>query len=196
MDEEEYFPETLSSSSHHLITIVRRLELVLLVASLCMFMISFILFYNSHFSAVFLPLLMSSIDHALERKYVFLVCNAIILVFLVGFRAQQQHPTGGLDDYVLLDTINETTPSSYVQGALEDHGSHEALEDQSDATSFDVVELAEDEEEELGVDKEVGSSIISCCTDEELNYKFDAFITKMKEELRLQALMDYRLIPA
>ncbi|GAB4830735.1 hypothetical protein Ancab_004767 [Ancistrocladus abbreviatus] len=177
--------------------------------------LSFVHACNHFFSAFISPLLVTVI-HTFERKYMLLLCN-LILVFLTGkfgLRGSEQPQSDQLQ-IEIMNNIDEDVlvPATVIPDQVQAHndGDHiseqERGEQESDQCmnvgveereSEDCLRKEEEEEEEGEIELErddmtaveAGDQMENegaASSTDELNKKFEEFIRKMKEELRLEA---------
>ncbi|XP_019246615.1 PREDICTED: uncharacterized protein LOC109226281 [Nicotiana attenuata] len=120
---------------------------------------SFFYTYNFQFSALVLPLF----AHVFDRKYMFLLCNAIL-----AFLAKN------------LSCTSSTSPDEEQEDVLI-KGKEEAKENEEEVGVVEEIACLSEEEEGGGGGNEVNMST------EELNKKIEEFIRKMKEEIRTES---------
>lgn len=162
-------------------------------------------------NALFSTFIFSIFSHILERKYMFLIFNAI-LAFLVKFSLSIEEgediiKNGSLQSVNAIPVSIEEAPSLMVDQHQETDNKEEVSEDEEEddeenieeassakedgdsnevimvGTTQDGVEVDVEEEEETTVAEE--NEELSNA--DELNRKFEEFIRKMKEEIRIEA---------
>ncbi|WVZ10174.1 hypothetical protein V8G54_014704 [Vigna mungo] len=106
----------------------------------------------------------------LERKYMFIICNAILALLAISppfhLQLQPQVSEEPLGDFLTIEEVKTQDYSEQVSAAEHD---------------TDVLIIAE---EEGGTGN---SSEDQLANTDELNRKFEEFIRKMKEEMRIEA---------
>ncbi|KAH6787748.1 hypothetical protein C2S52_007300 [Perilla frutescens var. hirtella] len=147
-------------------------------------------YYFSGFSSCNLHLstfIFSLLTHAMDRKYMILICN-VILTFLVK----------NLTFNTAEDSVKQITemPAALLFPENVEYGvSPVAVEEETEQQlecSCQGVEEEEEEEEHQENKGEQGTSTVEEVSDanvstEELNQKIEEFIKKMKEEIRIEA---------
>ncbi|GAU14715.1 hypothetical protein TSUD_203640 [Trifolium subterraneum] len=133
------------------------------------------LLLNAYFSTTWL---LSMLALTLERKYMFLICN-ILIAFLAKTSSTSSH---GLEysQYSQPSIFNKEEHDEEVAVQVMKKNDDNDDDDEEEEEDDDIDELvttmvSAKEEEELG---DINT--------EELNRKFDEFIRKMKEEIRIQ----------
>ncbi|KAK7859943.1 uncharacterized protein LOC111995608 [Quercus suber] len=149
-------------------------------------------FYNVYFSTFFFSLF----THTIERKYMFLICNGILAILAksaVSYSAScTENDIGSLENVDLVAEREEVAEAERVEE--QEDGSSNTEKEERESEAFP----AEDEgieEEENGVllrtdgDKELAAAAVNeeFPSTDELNKKFEEFIRKMKEEIRIEA---------
>ncbi|KAE7995230.1 hypothetical protein FH972_000051 [Carpinus fangiana] len=188
----------------------RTLQLVLSVSLFSLFLCyssgCFYCFPHS-FSIFFSTSLFSLFTHTLERKYMFLICNGILAVLTkssvsCSSSTSEQTDLGGeypdsdvsamkasvVDEEVHVRSSGSAENAPFVAKREQEH---EEDEEEELAEAF----IAEDEgkeeveEEESGVvvGPEDDEEAPPAAANDELNKKFEEFIRKMKEEIRIEA---------
>ncbi|KAF9664380.1 hypothetical protein SADUNF_Sadunf16G0012600 [Salix dunnii] len=136
----------------------------------------------------------SFFSHYLERKYMFLICNGILAI-LAKSSVSSSEPTlysakaeATVDDQevhvasveplkdIVLATEEEEEETASSQALISEE--EEYMEDNTEC----MVKQEEEEEEE---EEEEGNEELT--STEELNRRFEEFIRKMKEEIRIEA---------
>ncbi|KAL2524122.1 hypothetical protein Adt_09176 [Abeliophyllum distichum] len=211
----EYMIET-ATETHKNSEFIRKTLLFLVPVSILSFVFSynsgidFCFSYNVQFSTLIF-------SHALDRKYVFLLCNGI-LAFLaknLNFSSssnigENKKPVSETKD-VALPEDNEETPmkwattassnSEYMKPVNSELPEKEKAtpppEDNDEAAamkwateeSLEISQEEKDHKEKQEEDDDEGSGINddTKVSTEELNKKFEEFIRKMKEEIRIEA---------
>ncbi|XP_042029742.1 uncharacterized protein LOC121776614 [Salvia splendens] len=135
---------------------------------------------SSYYNIQFSTLIFSLFAHAMDRKYVFLICNGIV-AFLV--KSLSFTSSSGVSQ----------TPPTLVQEKVEYGVGEEEETDTREECSYGALSEEEEDEDEDngGVDEDdkggEGASREEEVSTEELNHKFEEFIKKMKEEIRIEA---------
>lgn len=236
MDQDELYEIEISSHSNRYHLFIKKTVKFLVPVSLVSFLLSYVtgfsffFAYDFHFSALVFPLF----AHALDRKYMFLICNGILAFLVKTLKFSSSSLSGPdfndhdeftrstaqvseeklLSESTLLagddDEIHACPDKTAVVHAAEDKmklrekgNEHVSVSftseiDQGmqagrlmiDDQDLDMIEEEEDMEEGGGLlcasaadQEEVGVNINT----EELNQKFEEFIRKVKEEIRIQA---------
>ncbi|XP_047956539.1 uncharacterized protein LOC125202218 [Salvia hispanica] len=168
-----------------MMTTLRLLALLSFISLLYSYFFSGLSSYNN---IQFSTLVFSLFAHAMDRKYVFLICNAIV-AFLVKSLSFSSSSSPGVSQ----------TPPNLVQENVEYGAGEEETDTQEECIYRAVIEEdeaedegvdEEDEDEDEGVDEDKGGegeSRVEEVSTEELNHKFEEFIKKMKEEIRVEA---------
>ncbi|KAL1320398.1 hypothetical protein HN51_065121 [Arachis hypogaea] len=120
----------------------------------CTFTLHYLLSFNYDYFSTFFT-------HTLQRKYMFLICNAI-LAFLAKTSSSSNHQH---EQHALVPPTAMALPQEQEQ---------EDEEEEVEDTSSSIMETNNEQVEEVG-------------NAEELNRKFEEFIRKMKQEIRIQA---------
>ncbi|OIV96060.1 hypothetical protein TanjilG_27165 [Lupinus angustifolius] len=167
-------------------------------------------FNNAYFSTC----LFSMFTHTLERKYMFLICNGILAFIAKTSLMNPSPPTSAFDlefneESLNLSEINnapvfvpfrssefqETVPLMVEKQVLNEEVL-DAAEEQEDETLYTLTEgkdnesYIEETESEVEYDEvedttmKINEELINT---DELNRKFEEFIRKMKEEIRIEA---------
>ncbi|KOM33706.1 hypothetical protein LR48_Vigan01g326200 [Vigna angularis] len=149
------------------------LQFVLSVSVFCLFV-----WYSSGFfilpqcfNAYFSTCLFSMLSPTLQRKYMFIICNAILALLAISppFHVQLQAQ------------VSEEALGDFL--TIEEAKTQEDYSEQVSAAEHDTEVLIIGEEEgETGY-----SSEDQLANTDELNRKFEEFIRKMKEEIRIEA---------
>ncbi|KAL2341389.1 hypothetical protein Fmac_009329 [Flemingia macrophylla] len=167
------------------------------------------------FNAYFSTCLLSMFTHTLERKYMFLICNGILaFVAKTSLSMKSSSDSDEFDQFQPSNILSETnsTVSDMVVVPLEESFESpenvplieeynkeeysEGDEDQEEGTlctkTISADEIKEGESEsEVAQDDELGETTMTpneeLVNTEELNRKFEEFIRKMKEEIRIEA---------
>lgn len=164
---------------------------------------SFLFPYYSGFSSYNLQvstLIFSLFAHAIDRKYVFLICNGILALLVnnftfFGFIKSAEDGAKQIREDIPAFSVEDNVAYDISPVAGEDETEHQneygyggGDQDMKAAEDGLEVEEEEDEEEEEVTEnttvEEVNDGIVST---EELNQKFEEFIRKMKEEIRVEA---------
>ncbi|XP_039072299.1 uncharacterized protein LOC120219545 [Hibiscus syriacus] len=131
-------------------------------------------------------------SHSIDKNIVFLLCNGL-LVFLVkypGVTSSSKHDLSECVPRTHPTRLQPETPLLEKEGALENSSVKEGKQEEEEENAGFLEEDKEDqlnwsiEEEEEKEELMEGNKALST---EELNKKFDEFIRKMKEELRIEA---------
>ncbi|CAL5408162.1 unnamed protein product [Camellia sinensis] len=175
--------------------------------------LSFLLSYSSaishffhYFSFRFSTLLFSQ---TIERKYIFLICNGIVAVLVKNLSFTSSSPPGSdlRDVFAKTDQEDGMKPVLEMEAPVEDEETNVAcIEEEQENGSLNIkqegdsralITVTDDEEEEEEEEEDSGSLIPPLSAEdegnevnvstEELNRKFDEFIRKMKEEIRIEA---------
>ncbi|KAI8001637.1 hypothetical protein LOK49_LG09G00060 [Camellia lanceoleosa] len=174
--------------------------------------LSFLLSYSSaisnffhYFSFRFSTLLFSQ---TLERKYIFLICNGIVAVLVKNLNFTSSSPPGSdlRDVFAKTDQEDGMKPVLEMEAPVEDEETSVAcIEEEQENGSLNIKQEGDsralitvtDDDEEEEEEKDSGSLIPPLSAEdegnevnvstEELNRKFDEFIRKMKEEIRIEA---------
>lgn len=150
----------------------KKLQFIAVVSFFAFF--SFLFSYYSGFSTYNLQF-STLIFHAIDRKYVFLTCNGILALLLNNFSF------GGFikcaEDGEMPAAAVSVEENEYGYGA----GDHEMK------AAEDGLESEEEEDEEITENTTVEEVNDGSVSTEELNQKFEEFIRKMKEEIRVEA---------
>ncbi|CAJ2658207.1 unnamed protein product [Trifolium pratense] len=174
---------------------------------LCYYSSSFFI-YPQTFNAYFCTCLFAFFTHTLERKYMFLICNGILaflaknLLFIPTTSSEahfdQLHASDdmivapfasyqSLEEVSLIDEDQED--EYYEEKVLEDEEHKEyTLNETCIEKEKEVNVLAQDDDDNEEV--EAGTALTrneELVNTEELNRKFEEFIRKMKEEMRIEA---------
>ncbi|KAJ9185155.1 hypothetical protein P3X46_004816 [Hevea brasiliensis] len=188
------------------------LTMSLVFFSLCFFL-GFSLFPNS-FYVCFNTCLLSFLTHKLERKYVFLICNGILAV-LAKSSVSCRSSTSGFDFDGQLSAVKPTVADiasieDVALSAKEEEEEEEGAAHKHELQEQEGENLQKREREDLiaedeGNDEERGGSLVKrnleddkkeegggggneeLASTEELNRRFEEFIRKMKEEIRIEA---------
>ncbi|KAE9594757.1 hypothetical protein Lalb_Chr18g0057151 [Lupinus albus] len=185
----------------------------------------FLFWYTSGFSlhpqsfnAYFSTCLFSMFTHTLERKYMFLICNAILAFIAKTSLKNPSSPTSVFDlefnqESLNLSEINapvsvpfrssefqENAPLMVEEQVLEQAKCNEevleASEEQENETLYALTEGKDNESYIEETESEVEDDEVADTTmtineqlinTDELNRKFEEFIRKMKEEIRIEA---------
>ncbi|KAK4439461.1 hypothetical protein Salat_0281000 [Sesamum alatum] len=162
--------------------------------------------YNLQFSTLVFPLL----AQALDRKYMFLICNGILAVLAKNLRFSSsslnmiKSAEDGVKEITELPPIDEETiveenvASMDVAGADADEKQTQQEQEHDyggfckDGIIVESEEWEEEDDDEESRVAEEGTSateqvIDASVSTEELNKKFEEFIRKMKEEIRVEA---------
>ncbi|KAF7840525.1 hypothetical protein G2W53_002823 [Senna tora] len=118
----------------------------------------------------FSTFLFSIFTHTLQTKYMFLLCNAI-LAFLANSSAFHNN------NNIVPEEATNTNSSLVAQ--------EEEVEEQEDGGIISTIEASIEEEEEEEI--RGGSDEDQLVNSDELNRKFEEFIRKMKEEIKIEA---------
>nr|XP_027089500.1 uncharacterized protein LOC113710597 [Coffea arabica] len=234
MDQNELSDIGISSQSNRYYLFMKKTFKFLVPVSLVSFLLSYVtgfsffFAYNFHFSALVFPLF----ARALERKYMFLICNGI-LAFLgktfkfyssslsvPDFNDHDESTRKPVSESTLFagqeDEIHACPDKTEVNAAeeklkLQENGNEHVrvsftseIDQGTQAGGLMIdnedLDLIEEEEEEVPLDEEdmeEGGGLLCASASEEevgvninteeLNRKFEEFIRKMKEEIRIQA---------
>ncbi|XP_057795179.1 nonsense-mediated mRNA decay protein 2-like [Salvia miltiorrhiza] len=164
--------------------------------------ISFLVSYFSVFSLLF---------HSLDRKCMFLLCNGILAFLAKSLTSPLTHGEKNFDDedalffrenaaYVeYVDHTSSAVPEEIeikVQDDSVSQNINAAEEIETEMVTSEEWEGDEDEDEDDDNDDDDGEQVQGVVSDmrvstEELNKKFDEFIRKMKEEIRIEARQQY-----
>ena len=190
-------------------------NVILLSFCHALFVFSYFSFYvhsdqNESFNVYSSTCLLSMLTHTLERKYMFLICN-LILAFLAtttssssdSVYSQYSQPsnddlsysTNKPDPDLVADIQEECDEVVVVQVMKKEE---EIYEQVSEEGRDDEAPIEEEEEVEEGMDdidelvttlatkEEEEEEELGDINTEELNRKFEEFIRKMKEEIRIE----------
>ncbi|MED6157121.1 hypothetical protein PIB30_020277 [Stylosanthes scabra] len=152
--------------------------------------------YSSGFSilpqslnAYFSTFLLSMLTRTLQRKYMFLLCNAI-LAFLATKSLYDHAPPPVVNGVELLaaDQVQDPFLAETEEGKDHDDDNYEGggkginsqEEEVLQVEVEEVVEGTQDDEGDATNEEELANA-------DELNRKFEEFIRKMKEEIRIEA---------
>ncbi|QHO37465.1 hypothetical protein HN51_003919 [Arachis hypogaea] len=141
----------------------RKLQLVIMSLSVVSVFLCCLLSFNY---AYFPTFILSIFTHTLHRKYMFLICNAI-LAFLAKTSSSSNHHQH--EEHALVHMLVPPTATALPQEQEE--------EDEGD----------EEEEVEDASSSMMGTNNEQVGNEEELNRKFEEFIRKMKQEIRIEA---------
>ncbi|XP_041023020.1 uncharacterized protein LOC121264045 [Juglans microcarpa x Juglans regia] len=176
-------------------------------------------FFRPHsFIVYFSAFLFSLFTHTLQRRYIFLICNAILAILAKSLFSSSSSPSvtdiggdfsasdvfatktsvaeevqvgsiGSVDNVALVAEGGEEEGENLADQAgklqvQEDGSSSGAENEQREIEAFiaDQDEAGREEEEEEEEEEEVAPE-----ANDELNKKFEEFIRKMKEEIRIEA---------
>lgn len=243
MDQNELSDTGISSQSNrYYYLFIKKTFKFLLPVSLVSFLLSYVtgfsffFAYNFHFSALVFPLF----ARALERKYMFLVCNGILAFLGKTFKfyssslsvpdfndhdestrstteAREEKPVSestlfaGQEDEIHACPDKTEVNAAEEKLKLQENGNEHVsvsftseIDQGTQAGGLMIdnedLDLIEEEEEEIPLDEEdmeEGGGLLCASASEEevgvninteeLNRKFEEFIRKMKEEIRIQA---------
>ncbi|KAL9291223.1 hypothetical protein AtEden1_Chr3g0170081 [Arabidopsis thaliana] len=154
------------------------------------------------------------VTHAVDKNYMFLLCNGLVVVVakcsgLVASSKPIENIWSNTDktfdygDFESYTTILELEYKSdhgigtesflAEEVTVEEDTKHQETEDNEEEDDDDNTLADNDGEEECGLrggsinEEEEGNVGVMTSTEEEMNKKFDEFIRKMKEELRIEA---------
>ncbi|XP_054778122.1 uncharacterized protein LOC129286127 [Prosopis cineraria] len=173
-----------------------------------------ILPHDESLNAFFSTFLFSIFSHTLQRKYMFLLCNAILAFLAKTSLSSSSDKDESLQAATLQDTTNAIPVSveapslmAEEQGKKQEHCEEEEEVPEADEENIEEASIAKE-------DEQVRTTEESSCTDDqvtvgtrddeadnttvvedneelsnadELNRKFEEFIRKMKEEMRVEA---------
>ncbi|XP_009766403.1 uncharacterized protein [Nicotiana sylvestris] len=171
MDDYNYGSQTIETAKKPNIynELIKKTLQFLVLVSLIFFLLyytygfSFFFTYNFHFSALVFPLF----AHGFDRKYMFLLCNAILAFLAKNLSCTSSSSSRDEEqEYVL------------IKGKEEVEENKEEVAQVEETAACLLVSDTETVEE----GNEVNMSI------EELNKKIEEFIRKMKEEIRTEAM--------
>ncbi|PWA40762.1 hypothetical protein CTI12_AA559990 [Artemisia annua] len=105
------------------------------------------------------------LTHGIDKTYVFLICNGILVVLVKTSSSLVSQSTFDLKEHVYIKTIHEALHTQYEDGLVED-------------AELEIKVVHGDEDDMKVVMENFGE------TAEESNKRFDEFIRKRKEELK------------
>ncbi|WVY94156.1 hypothetical protein V8G54_033244 [Vigna mungo] len=167
------------------------------------------------FNAYFSTCLFSMFTHTLDRKYMFLVCNGI-LAFVAKMSLMNSSDSDlsetktTVSDMVVAPLVQSFASPENVCLVVEEQGQEEYSEEVSEdedqeqdtktegresegyITEEEIKEGESESEVEMELDDELAETTTTTNNEEllntdELNRKFEEFIRKMKEEIRIEA---------
>ncbi|XP_048330732.2 uncharacterized protein LOC107415360 [Ziziphus jujuba] len=170
----------------------RTLQVAISVSLLSLFLCysSGISLFPHSFSVYFSTCLFSIFTRSLERKYMFLVCNGILAFLAKSSVSSTSSSTFVGESELTVDRELEYQGNESLYASdNHDEVKTEALkvehEGNEEEGSWSLSMKQENEEDEMeGI--ETGNEGVVASTDE-LNKKFEEFIRKMKEEIRIEA---------
>ncbi|QCD79812.1 hypothetical protein DEO72_LG2g130 [Vigna unguiculata] len=141
------------------------------------------------FHAYFSTCLFSMLTRTLQRKYMFIICNAILALLAISpFHEELQASATATKTQVSAEAV-EDFPT------IEEAKTQEDYSEQVSAAEHEteMVPIAEEEggtvakDDELVADTRMETTEDQVANTDELNRKFEEFIRKMKEEMRIEA---------
>ncbi|KAB1221690.1 hypothetical protein CJ030_MR2G006269 [Morella rubra] len=168
----------------------RILQIVLSVSLLSSFVCysSGFCFFPHSFNVYFSTFLFSLFTRTLERKYVFLICNWLLVIL-----AKSSASRSATSDAELGGEVSASDESAAETSSVEDEEHVGSIGSQENTVALEGKEKGESEafvaedEEESGVVRPDEEEEVAPAENDELNRRFEEFIRKMKEEIRIEA---------
>lgn len=179
------------------------------VVSVCVFCLGVTLFlsvfsvFPHSLSVYFSTFLFSLLNHAMERKYMFLICNGILFLIATCSVIQDSSSSSSSFGTCSFSHYDDDHFEQSLVAAIDGSDSEEEFEEQNqkreeeeeEISGVELEEDVDDDEEDEGcftdeVEEEEegkGRELEVVVSTEELNKKIEEFIRKMKEEMRIEA---------
>jgi|UniRef100_A0A2N9F0A3 hypothetical protein len=148
-------------------------------------------FFPHSYNVYFSTFLFSLFTHALETKYMFLICNGILVAILAKSSVSCSSASSTKTDLGSLENVTHLVAEKLEE--QEDGSSYREKEERESEAFIEEDEGTEEEEEESGVvmraedEEEVLAANEEFASRDELNKRFEEFIRKTKEEIRIEA---------
>ncbi|KAL9277937.1 hypothetical protein ACSQ67_024846 [Phaseolus vulgaris] len=121
------------------------------------------------------------LTRTLQRKYMFIICNAILA--LLAIQVEFQASTIGTKAQVSEGAFLTIEEREFEEAKMQEEYSEQVSAAEHDTDALFIAE----EDDELGADTTMETKEDELENTDELNRKFEEFIRKMKEEMRNEA---------